>query len=112
MTIPPPSSILPLSRRNFLQVTAAGGAGSLVFGTSFGHFDPFMIDLAKKYAKVELRHAAARWDAAKRPKNLGIYVGSHEDNKDKVVIDKTCDNLDPLLGQTDYLLEGVVGATT
>jgi len=29
----------------------------LIFGTSFGYFDPFMIDLAKKYANVEFRHA-------------------------------------------------------
>jgi basic membrane protein A and related proteins len=47
----------------------------LIFGTSFGYFDPFMIDLAKKYAKVEFRHAAALWNAAKHPQNLGGYFG-------------------------------------
>jgi len=30
-----------------------------------------MIDLAKKYANVEFRHAAALWNAAKHPHNLG-----------------------------------------
>src|ERR1700751_3066520 len=46
---------------------------NIVLGTSFGYFDPFMVDLAKKYAKVEFRHAAPLWDAKKHPKNLGSY---------------------------------------
>jgi basic membrane protein A and related proteins len=48
---------------------------NIVLGTSFGYFDPFMVDLAKKYAKVEFRHAAPLWNAAKHPKNLGSYFG-------------------------------------
>jgi simple sugar transport system substrate-binding protein len=48
---------------------------NIVLGTSFGYFDPFMVDLAKKYAKVELRHAAPLWNAEKHPKNLGSYFG-------------------------------------
>jgi simple sugar transport system substrate-binding protein len=48
---------------------------NIVLGTSFGYFDPFMIDLAKKYAKVEFRHAAPLWSEAKHPKNLGSYFG-------------------------------------
>jgi basic membrane protein A and related proteins len=48
---------------------------NIVLGTSFGYFDPFMVDLAKKYAKVEFRHAAPLWDASKHPKNLGSYFG-------------------------------------
>ncbi len=37
---------------------------NIVLGTSFGYFDPFMVDLAKKYAKVEFRHAAPLWNAS------------------------------------------------
>jgi basic membrane protein A and related proteins len=48
---------------------------NIVLGTSFGYFDPFMVDLAKKYAKVEFRHAAPLWNASKHPKNLGSYFG-------------------------------------
>jgi basic membrane protein A and related proteins len=48
---------------------------NIVLGTSFGYFDPFMVDLAKKYAKVEFRHAAPLWSASKHPKNLGSYFG-------------------------------------
>jgi simple sugar transport system substrate-binding protein len=45
---------------------------------------------------------------AKKP----IYAGPLKDNKGKVVIDKTYDNLDPYLDKMDYLLEGVIGSTT
>ena len=48
---------------------------NIVLGTSFGYFTPFMVDLAKKYPKVEFRHAAPLWDASKHPKNLGSYFG-------------------------------------
>jgi basic membrane protein A and related proteins len=48
---------------------------NIILGTSFGYFDPFMIDLAKKYAKVQFRHAAPLWNAAKHPQNLGSYFG-------------------------------------
>src|SRR6202035_3696299 len=48
---------------------------NIILGTSFGYFDPFMVDLAKKYAKVEFRHAAPLWSAEKHPKNLGSYFG-------------------------------------
>ena len=47
----------------------------IVLGTSFGYFSPFMVDLAKKYPKVEFRHAAPLWDASKHPMNLGSYFG-------------------------------------
>ena len=45
---------------------------------------------------------------AKKP----IYVGPLKDNKGKVVIDKTYDNLDPFLDEMNYLLEGVQGSIT
>ncbi len=50
-------------------------SANIVLGTSFGYFDPFMVNLAKKYSKVEFRHAAPLWSADKHPKNLGSYFG-------------------------------------
>ena len=38
-------------------------SANIILGTSFGYFDPFMVDLAKKYAKVEFRHAAPHYRA-------------------------------------------------
>jgi basic membrane protein A and related proteins len=46
---------------------------NLILGTSFGYFDPFMIDLAKKYPNVQFRHAAPLWNKDKHPANLGGY---------------------------------------
>ncbi len=34
----------------------------LLFPTSFGYFEPFMVDAAKKYPKVEFRHPTSLWD--------------------------------------------------
>lgn len=46
---------------------------NLIFGTSFGYFNPFMVDLAKKYPNVQFRHSTTLWDPAKHPQNLGGY---------------------------------------
>ena len=46
---------------------------TLIFGTSFGYFDPFMIDTAKKYPDVQFRHPTSLWNAEKHPANLGGY---------------------------------------
>jgi simple sugar transport system substrate-binding protein len=46
---------------------------SLIFATSFGYFDPFMIAIAKKYPKVQLRHPTGLWSRDKHPDNLGGY---------------------------------------
>jgi basic membrane protein A and related proteins len=45
----------------------------LLFPTSFGYFDPFMIQAAKKYPAVEFRHPTGLWSADKHPMNLGGY---------------------------------------
>src|ERR1700685_1886330 len=49
-------------------------SANIILGTSFGYFAPFMIDLSKKYAKVQFRHAAPLW-TPDLPKNLGSYFG-------------------------------------
>jgi simple sugar transport system substrate-binding protein len=48
---------------------------SLLFPTSFGYFDPYMLRMAKKYPKVEFRHCGGLWDKAKHPMNAGSYFG-------------------------------------
>jgi len=45
----------------------------LLFPTSFGYFDPFMIEAAKQYPDVEFRHPTSLWDPKKHPMNLGGY---------------------------------------
>jgi simple sugar transport system substrate-binding protein len=45
----------------------------LLFPTSFGYFDPFMVDMSKKYPDVEFRHPTSLWNKDKHPMNLGGY---------------------------------------
>jgi len=59
--------------RKTIEGMIQSDGASLVFGTSFGYFDPFMIDMAKKYPKVEFRHPTSLWSADKHPMNLGGY---------------------------------------
>src|ERR1700726_1469587 len=44
---------------------------TLLFPTSFGYFNPFMVDAAKKYPKVEFRHPTSLWQAENHPSNAG-----------------------------------------
>ena len=59
--------------RKTLEAMVQTDGASLVFGTSFGYFDPFMIEMAKKYPQVEFRHPTSLWSADKHPLNLGGY---------------------------------------
>jgi simple sugar transport system substrate-binding protein len=45
----------------------------LIFATSFGYFDPHMLEMAKKYPNVEFRHAIGLWNKDKHPMNAGSY---------------------------------------
>ncbi len=47
---------------------------SLLFPTSFGYFDPYMLRTAKKYKKVQFRHCGGLW-TDKDPMNTGSYFG-------------------------------------
>ena len=48
---------------------------NLILATSFGYFNPFMVDMAKKYPRVAFRHASPLWDKEKHPANAGGYFG-------------------------------------
>src|SRR5882672_12245411 len=45
----------------------------LLFPTSFGYFEPFMIEAAKKFPDVQFRHPTSLWSKDKHPANLGGY---------------------------------------
>jgi simple sugar transport system substrate-binding protein len=48
---------------------------TLLFPTSFGYFDPYMLRMAKKYPKIEFRHCGGLWNKDKDPMNAGSYFG-------------------------------------
>lgn len=54
------------------SMIALDGA-KLIFPTSFGYFDPFMIDAARKHPDVQFRHPTSLWNAEKHPANAGGY---------------------------------------
>ncbi len=47
---------------------------ALLFPTSFGYYNPFVLQEAKKYPKVQFRHCGGLW-TEKDPKNAGSYFG-------------------------------------
>ncbi len=48
---------------------------SLLFPTSFGYFDPHILEVAPNYPEVRFQHAAGLWSADKHPMNVGSYFG-------------------------------------
>ncbi len=48
---------------------------SLLFPTSYGYFDPYMLRMAGKYKNVQFRHCGGLWDKSKHPMNTGSYFG-------------------------------------
>jgi basic membrane protein A len=47
----------------------------IVFPTSFGYFDPHILEMAKKYPDVFFLHCGGMFDSTKHPKNVGSYFG-------------------------------------
>jgi simple sugar transport system substrate-binding protein len=50
------------------------GAG-LLFPTSFGYFDPHMLEVAKKNPAVRFSHCGGMWTKGKHPDNTGSFFG-------------------------------------
>lgn len=48
---------------------------SIVFATSFGHYDPFTIEIARENPSVQFFHCGGLYDERTHPKNIGIYFG-------------------------------------
>jgi len=48
---------------------------TLLFPTSFGYFDPYMLKMAAKYPKIQFRHCGGLWQKDKNPMNTGSYFG-------------------------------------
>ncbi len=48
---------------------------SLIFPTSFGYFDPHILEIAPKYPDVRFEHAGGLWTEGVHPANVGSYFG-------------------------------------
>jgi len=48
---------------------------SVLFPTSFGYFDPYLLALAAKETDVRFSHCGGMWTEGKHPKNTGSFFG-------------------------------------
>jgi basic membrane protein A len=48
---------------------------ALLFPTSFGYFDPYLLALAAKEPEVRFSHCGGMWTEGKHPKTTGSYFG-------------------------------------
>jgi len=46
---------------------------NLILATSFGYYNPFVLDIATQYPGVQLRHCAPLWNPDTDPQNAGSY---------------------------------------
>ncbi|MDE1997642.1 MAG: BMP family ABC transporter substrate-binding protein [Burkholderiales bacterium] len=58
-----------------MQGMISQDGASLLFPTSFGYFNPHILEVAKKNPDVRFAHCGGLWDAAKDPKNVGSFFG-------------------------------------
>jgi basic membrane protein A and related proteins len=58
-----------------LEKLAVFDHADLIFDTSFGHFDPAMIESALKHPKVTFLHCGGLYQEGKHPPNLGSFNG-------------------------------------
>jgi basic membrane protein A len=65
----PETDAVAKSMESMIQLDGA----TLLFPTSFGYFDPFMVEASKKYPDVEFRHPTSLWNKDLHPANLGGY---------------------------------------
>jgi len=58
-----------------MQGMISQDGATLLFPTSFGYFNPHILDVAKKNPDVRFAHCGGMWDAAKHPKTVGSFFG-------------------------------------
>jgi simple sugar transport system substrate-binding protein len=47
----------------------------LLFPTSFGYFDPHVLEVAKDHPQITFLHCGGLWNESKHPKHVGSYFG-------------------------------------
>ena len=58
-----------------MQGMISQDGATLLFPTSFGYFDPHMLEIAKKNAAVRFSHCGGMWTKGKHPDNTGSFFG-------------------------------------
>ncbi|MEM7770929.1 MAG: BMP family ABC transporter substrate-binding protein [Cyanobacteria bacterium P01_A01_bin.37] len=67
----PETTAVAESMRSMIDIDGA----KVIFPTSFGYFDPHMLEVAAEYPDVQFFHAAGLYQDGVHPKNVGSYFG-------------------------------------
>jgi simple sugar transport system substrate-binding protein len=67
----PETTAVTESMRSMIDIDGA----SVLFPTSFGYFDPYILDLAKEYPDVQFFHCGGLYQEGVHPANVGSYFG-------------------------------------
>jgi basic membrane protein A len=57
--------------RNMIEIDGA----TVLFPTSFGYFDPYILDMAVEFPEVQFFHAGGLYQEGTHPNNVGSYFG-------------------------------------
>jgi len=68
--VPEDSAVLE-TMRSMIEIDGA----SVLFPTSFGYYDPYILELAKEFPEVQFFHAGGLYEEGVDPDNVGSYFG-------------------------------------
>ncbi len=69
-SVPETSAVLE-TMRSMIEIDGA----TVLFPTSFGYFDPYMLELAEEFPEVQFFHAGGLYQDGVHPENVGSYFG-------------------------------------
>ena len=69
-SVPETTAVLE-TMRSMIEIDGA----TVVFPTSFGYFDPYMLELAAEFPEVQFFHAGGLYQDGVHPNNVGSYFG-------------------------------------
>ncbi len=67
----PESSAVLETMRSMIEIDGA----KVLFPTSFGYYDPYILELAKEFPEVQFFHAGGLYEEGVDPDNVGSYFG-------------------------------------
>mgnify|MGYP001793022848 CR=1 FL=1 len=67
----PETTAVAESMRNMIEIDGA----KVLFPTSFGYFDPYILELATEFPEVQFFHAGGLYQEGTHPENVGSYFG-------------------------------------
>ncbi|MBM1221604.1 BMP family ABC transporter substrate-binding protein [Ponticoccus sp. SC2-23] len=61
--------------QNTMQSMIQFDGATLLFPTSFGYFNPHILEVAPNYPDLRFQHCGGLWNSAEHPSNVGSYFG-------------------------------------